>query len=397
MSIWLAAGLAAAEHELTGKVMCGYQGWFRCAGDGTGEGWRHYEAGGKFEPGHANIDLWPDVSELAPEERHATSFHHADGRVAEVFSSVHPATVRRHFRWMREYGIDGVFLQRFAIEALDPNVSGSLDTVLANVRAAAAAEKRNWCLMYDFSGTKPGAMHGAADDWKRLHREGRMDDADPFYQKFRGKPLVSLWGLGFNDRPPALVDWERLIRFFRAEGCSVMLGVPCYWRTLDRDAISDPKLHELIALADLVSPWAVGRFGTPEQAAARVDSVLKPDITWCRERGIAYLPVAFPGFSWHNQHKSRGREEKFDAIPRLGGRFLWSQALAAKRAEADALYVAMFDEMDEGTAIFKTAQDPPVGASRFLAEPGLSPDHYLRLTGRIGGLMRGDVPDGGGE
>ncbi|MCB1132703.1 MAG: xylosidase/arabinosidase [Verrucomicrobiae bacterium] len=391
--VLLAACLRVSGHELDGRVMCGYQGWFRCEGDGAGEGWRHYQAGGKFEPGQVNIEIWPDVGELAPEERCATKFRHADGRVAEVFSSVNEATVRRHFRWMREAGIDGVFLQRFAVEAVNAGVRDSLGRVLANVRAAARAEERNWCLMYDFSGMKPERMREIEDDWRTLHRDGPMKGEDLFYQGFRGKPLVSLWGLGFNDRPAALAEWERLIRFFRGEGCAVMLGVPCYWRTLDRDTIADPKLHELIALADIVSPWAVGRFGTPEQAAEREESVLKPDIAWCRDRKITYLPVVFPGFSWHNLQKSRGRDAPFDQIPRRGGEFLWSQAVAAKQAGSDAVYVAMFDEMDEGTAIFKTTQDPPVGASPFLREPGVSPDHYLRLTGRIGRLLRDEPVD----
>ena len=174
-------------------------------------------------------------------------------------------------------------------------------------------------------------------------------------------------------------------------GCAIMVGVPYHWRTLDRDCIADPRLHEVLARADIISPWAVGRLATPQDAAGRVESVLKPDIAWCRERGIEYLPVIFPGFSWSNLSKARGQEAKFDAIPRRGGQFLWSQALAAKRAGAGALYVAMFDEMDEGTGIFKTTQQPPIGASRFLAEPELRSDHYLWLTGAIGKMLRADA------
>jgi hypothetical protein len=107
---------------------------------------------------------------------------------------------------------------------------------------------------------------------------------------------------------------------------------------------------------------------------------------------VDYFPVIFPGFSWQNLEKSRGREAKFEAIPRLGGKFLWSQAIAARQAGARSLYVAMFDEMDEGTAIFKTSTNPPVGASRFLAEPELKSDHYLWLTGQIGKMLRGEIP-----
>src|SRR5262249_33732233 len=55
---------------LTGKVMCGYQGWFATPGDGLGRGWCHWSMDPKqFEPGHCKIDLWPDVSELDADER----------------------------------------------------------------------------------------------------------------------------------------------------------------------------------------------------------------------------------------------------------------------------------------------------------------------------------------
>ena len=45
-----------------------------------------------------------------------------------------------------------------------------------------------------------------------------------------------------------------------------MLGVPTYWRTLERDAVNDKTLLELISKADIVSPWTVGRYSSPEQA-----------------------------------------------------------------------------------------------------------------------------------
>ncbi|HUY35339.1 MAG TPA: hypothetical protein VMV69_21520 [Pirellulales bacterium] len=51
----------------------------------------------------------------------------------------------------------------------------------------------------------------------------------------------------------------------------------------------------------------------------------------------------------------------------------------------------MFDEMDEGTAIFKCANDVPVGGSRFVTFDGLPSDHYLWLTGMGRRLMLGEV------
>jgi hypothetical protein len=94
---------------LTGKVVCGYQGWFTTPEDGAGRGWRHYSAGGQFKPGFCGIDLWSDVSDLDADEQYATPFRHKDGRAAQVFSSYNCKTVLRHFQWMQQYGIDGVF------------------------------------------------------------------------------------------------------------------------------------------------------------------------------------------------------------------------------------------------------------------------------------------------
>ncbi len=99
---------------LNGKVMCGYQGWHAAEGDGCGRGWYHWTGRNGFKPGSTNVDLWPDVSELGPEERYATAFKTADGKAAEVYSAFNAKTVIRHFQWMQEYGIDGVFVQRFA-------------------------------------------------------------------------------------------------------------------------------------------------------------------------------------------------------------------------------------------------------------------------------------------
>lgn len=101
----------ADTSTLSNKVMCGYQGWFNTEGDGAERGWVHWtKRGGPLAPRNANIDLWPDVSELGAEEWFATGFTNVDGRAAEVFSSFKRPTVLRHFQWMRDYGIDGAFV-----------------------------------------------------------------------------------------------------------------------------------------------------------------------------------------------------------------------------------------------------------------------------------------------
>ncbi len=401
LALAVVISLRLSGGELLGSVMCGYQGWFRTPGDGTNTGWHHY--GGKdFGPGACGIDLWPDVRELPAADRFATPFHFADGSVADVFSSVRPTTIDVHFRWMKEYGIDGVFLQRFAVTTRDPRFRAPLDAVLDACRTSAKTYGRSWALMYDMSGLKPGEMEAVMTDWRRLRTEQKFADElkEPAYLRHRGKPLVALWGIGFNDRAPMLDEWRTLIAFLKDPaqgGCAVMLGAPAYWRTGNRDAIADPVLHELLAQADVISPWTVGRFGTPQDIEGHVRKTLSGDLAWCQEKKIDLLPVVFPGFSWHNLQAGRGKEEKVDAIARRGGRFLWAQCRRFHDVGAKALYVAMFDELDEGTAILKVRQDPPVGASLFVSESTVPGDRYLRVVGQAGKLVRGEqVPEDDG-
>lgn len=381
---------AADPGTLDGKVMCGYQGWFATPADESGIGWAHY---GFNKAGRCRIDLWPDVSELDADERFDTPLKHADGTTARVFSSAHPKTVRRHFEWMRTYGIDGVFLQRFGAPLKDDRHKQHNDTVLKHVRDSAKATGRTWSLMYDLSGLKPGEIESVViPDWKRLTSELHITD-DPSYQRHRGKPVISVWGIGFNDgRKYTLDECDTLLRFLKNSGLTVMAGVPWYWRTLERDSTRDAKLHDVLRGADIISPWAVGRYGTPEDAKLRINAVHEADAKWCLQHDKDYLPVVFPGFSWRNLKKSHGEDVPLDAIPRLGGGFLWSQARERISRGSNMIYVAMFDELDEGTAIFKTTSNAPVGAEGFVVEPGLKPDHYLRLTGLIGKALRKEIP-----
>jgi hypothetical protein len=54
-------------------------------------------------------------------------------------------------------------------------------------------------------------------------------------------------------------------------------------------------------------------------------------------------------------------------------------------------YVAMFDEMDEGTAIFKCSNNPPAGV-KVCDYEGMPTDLYLWLTGEAGKMLRGEIP-----
>jgi hypothetical protein len=78
-------------------------------------------------------------------------------------------------------------------------------------------------------------------------------------------------------------------------------------------------------------------------------------------------------------------------IPRQKKVFYWSQIGAAIDAKAMMLCIAMFDEMDEGTAIMKCSNTPPAGVALCDYE-GVPTDHYLWLTGQPGKMLRGEAP-----
>ncbi|HBG28119.1 MAG: hypothetical protein A2Y10_06520 [Planctomycetes bacterium GWF2_41_51] len=381
---------------MTGKVLCGYQGWFTCPGDGSARGWFHWGKG-VFEPGNCKIDMWPDMSEYENDERFPTPFKHADGSPAFVFSSMNPKTVNRHFKWMADYGIDGAFIQRFGSEIRSERALNHTNTVLGNCRKAANQNGRVYAVMYDISGMEKGEIERIIEDWKTLVDKMRLtkDPNDKAYMHHNGKPVVSVWGIGFDGREYTLQECAKLVDFLKNDktygGCTVMLGVPTYWRTLRNDSVKDPFLHEIVLKADIVSPWMVGRIRNMSDIKEFVyNRIWVPDLKWCKENNKEYLPVVFPGFSWTNLTKN---PKDFNRIPRRDGKFLWQQYLEAKNVGATMVYQAMFDEVDEGTAIFKCTNYPPVGASKFLTYgDDKASDYYLWLVGQGGKMFRGEIP-----
>ena len=108
--------------------------------------------------------------------------------------------------------------------------------------------------------------------------------------------------------------------------------------------------------------------------------------------GQGYAPVAWPGFSWANL---KGQPALLNQIPRLGGTFFWHQVAKLVDLGPQFLYVAMYDEVDEGTAMFKaaaTVAEVPVSPGfLYLGIDGvaLPSNWYLRLGGAAGRALRG--------
>ena len=187
-----------------GLVMAGYQGWFRAEGDGSGRGWGHYGRNGKFDAEHNTIDFWPDVTEY--KKKYKTNFKYPDGTAAEVFSSIDKSTTDLHFKWMKEYGVDGVFMQRFfGVTRGYKNSNKSQDIILKNALEAAKKNERAIAVMYDLSGLKANGedCSSVIEDWKMLVDQLKVTNQGEgqTYLQHNGKPLVAIWYQPFNRFP----------------------------------------------------------------------------------------------------------------------------------------------------------------------------------------------------
>jgi hypothetical protein len=385
---------------LQGKVLLGYQGWFNCAGDGAPEnGWRSW-ARGVPSAETLTIDMYPDLREFDGDELCAVPGMTIAGKPAYLYSAWNRKTVLRHFRWMREYGLDGVLVQRFVTSIPRKRASG--DVVLRNILEGAAESGRTFAIEYDVTGSNLGTFSDVMrEDWKYLVDELKIT-AHPGYLRHKGRPVLSIWGPGLQEdrhvpHDPAVA--KQVIEWFRsgappAYRVTYMGGTPSRWRPLTHDARPDPGWADAYRMMDVVQPWTVGRYRNAEGIDKWKEDMIVPDLALTAKNRQIYMPVIFPGFSWYNLK----REAPKNAIPRNRGEFLWRQAYNAKVAGATVLKIAMFDEVNEGTAVFKLAarraDAPQQGYWLTLDADGadLPSDWYLRLAGEITRMFHGEIP-----
>jgi len=376
-----------------GKVMCGYQGWFRCPGDAANIGWRHWSRNGRrITPETLTFEMWPDLSEYGTSERFpAPGFTYPDGKPAELFSSDNEATVLRHFTWMRDYGIDGAWLQQFAVDlpgGLSRENYPSRRRVLDHVRKAAGKTGRVWAITYDVSGMPTDWIFDTVtNDWKHMIDEKITEDGR--YLHDGGKPVVEIFGFYHGNRHNRMSAElaNKLLDFFKSPGPyqAFFVGAGDWnWRR-----IADPEWQAFFRRFDAYSPWNVGNHARDASGVEHASTRnWARDRRECESQGPLWFPVVYPGFSWDNlQRKPAGST----MLSRNGGRFFWEQFHELAKLGVDSVYIAMFDEVDEGTAIFKVTNAPPTQA-HFVGYEGLPSDWYLRLAGEGAKMIRKQRP-----
>ena len=334
-------------------------------------------------------ELVPDA--VAGQQRHQGVARHAgvharlpdrlrnlgNGQPATLFSSYDQQTVDTHFPWMQQNGCDTAALQRF-----NPN-SGegpTRDAMAAKVRSAAESYGRKFYIMYDVTG------------WTNMQSEIKADwtnkmsahTASAAYARQNGKPVVCIWGFGFND---ANHPWDAatcldVINWFKSQGCYVIGGVPREWRT----GVGGSRAGYLgvYHAFNMISPWMVGAIGN----AADSDSVYQ-NINVPRpgrlQRQRHRLPALRPARRRVGQPARPRRLHVAPVLQHGPGRRAGHLHLHVRRVQR-----GQPDRQDRRERLADARPDSGLLA---LDEDGTacSSDYYLRLTGDGGRMLKGQI------
>lgn len=391
---------ASAYSEFTGKSVAGYQAWFKTGTTATG--WVHWSSGTPPAQYKTNFEIYPDVSEYLDADLAPTALANlGNNQPSKLFNSPNQGVIDTHFKWMKEYGIDGAAVQLF-ITNIGNAIIKSPASVANKIKESAESNQRIFYICYDISGGNVDTWDDTIIfDWVYNVEQNDLTKSDA-YAKVGNKPIVQLWGPGFagGNHPGNAAETIALIQFLQSRGCYVIGGTPTRWRTGTRDSkgtaqtstIPGDKENYLPVYEsyDMISPWMPGRIRTNTDSDTILNSVMVPDKTFCDAKNIGYMPVLFPGFAW-----SQWNDGVVNHTPRNAGSFMWRQATNIKSLGVTSMYFAMFDEYDEGTAIMKNATDwSTIPTDQYFLTSSadgiwLSSDFQLRVSGASIEVLKG--------
>ena len=394
-----------SSNALTNQIMCGYQGWYAFPGDGAPiNRWKHWfkNPANIARPGIPSLgtDMYPTMDEYDDEDLKESGIRMSDGSFAKFFSSVKPGVVLKHFEWMATYGITGVFHHRFMQDLDLPKNREWKTMVLRNVKNAAERTGRAFAVSYDIAGSKitNDSLEDLKADWMRLVDEERITRSSRYIRQ-NGRPVLHIFGIGLKtvniddtQKLAHLINWFQRKAPYKYR-VFLVGGVPSKWRERIGDSREEPAWRGIYDSLDGIHSWHVGRWTTVDNFNSYMENVIEKDAAYCESRGILYMPTMWAGFSWHNL---KNQQMPLNHIPRLGGEFMWSQAHKyASNRNIKSIWMAQFDETDEGTAIYKvaarTADLPAQGNWLALDSDGhdLPSDWYLRLAGEAQRMLEG--------
>jgi hypothetical protein len=361
----ITSSFLSSPGDVVGKVTVGYQGWFSCAGDGSPiNGWAS----------HTNLENWPDMRQYTASYSGVPFFqvgvqqapytgNLGNGQPAKIFSSDDQQVVNTHVLWMQQNGIDCIAVQRFGSYTAPGTVKDFHDAVQLKVMNAAQTYGRKFYIMYDCNATD-----NIEADWTNTIVNTQHLTSSSAYAHQNGKPVVALWGVGYSGRG-AVADWVNTINFFKNQGCYVIV---CPSDGFSTDTAYQAAYND----GNMIMAWMVGK-----TAASNWPNLYTTDLTYCNAHNLDYQADMYPGFSFNNTTASDPKNQ----IPRTHGDFMWSQFAGGYQAGIQSVYISMFDEMNEGTAVLNLAEDSggiPASKSFVTLDADgthVSSDFYLRL------------------
>ncbi|EHK46725.1 hypothetical protein TRIATDRAFT_132630 [Trichoderma atroviride IMI 206040] len=361
---------------IQGKWLFGYQGWFRKPGAGVNN---HWSADGNTPgPNNIEIDFIPDVSQYPANCLFNTQLTLPNGQPAQLYDSSCAGVVDLHFKWMQQYGLDGVIVQRFLGSVGDQ----SFTTVLNQVQAAAEKYGLGFIVEYDVSGADSSQGSVATAVLNDYNANIKKYTTSSAYIHQNGKPVTMVFGIGFSGFKVTAADSINIASQLQSAGLYVGFGVPEQW---SGDVTGNTGFVQAYKQADFISPWTVGGYSDAGYAGFHTSTQV-PDAQLLKSLGKQYAPVIFPGTS--ALHLNGGNNPSaFDYFPRYNGSFYSAQADALTTMANKPLFIfsAMFDEVNEGTQIMpslKTNQLPT--NQKFVGYDNNFDDtsFYLELAGK---------------
>lgn len=379
--------------QLKRAHIAGYQGWFRCPDDDPRKRWTRwfrYESSTLIP----TVDMWPDLSEVAEEDKCDTGLRDLAGEKIWAFSSLNKNISRLHARWAYQYNIDGFAIQRFVSYLTDGNRLNQFDIVLQNMRESLSFYKRGYFMMYDISGGKDGWQDLILNDIRRLSSIGVFSDKN--YMHHESFPVIAIWGFGVPGRPNNTEQMTSMIQALKSGEVggikfSLLGGVGYRFRSLISHPNEGRNWEKLFKSLDIISPWYVGAVNNTKNLALFGRDHLEGDKQWAYNNNVEFMYTIFPGFSWTNLKAHRSPENQ---IPRDCGGFYSKQIELASEKGIEMIFTAMFDELDEATAIMKVisrSNSAPVGIKSItMDEDGcvLPSDTYLQISSRVNSILK---------
>lgn len=255
------------------------------------------------------------------------------------------------------------------------------------VHQAAAKYGVGWAIEYDLSSANISGQDNnigevLLTDLNGAAGLGFFDNATYFHHN--GKPVVELWGFGINKRvtPSAAMD---IVTMVKNAGYHVVLGVQQAWRSELQNTTETPY-GDVYKVADTIQPWTVGSYGN-DNLEGFYTGTQQPDAQELSSLGIGSSIVIWPGSSSGNslQDFVPGNPSipVYEKNPRYNGTYYNTQIDHAVSLKPQFIFTAMFDEVNEGTAIMPTlrSNELPTNAQFIGLDDDQDHGYYLTRAG----------------